>query len=254
MNSQYPSHLSMRCRSNTATPIEGFPDLHHRDFVSIIGWVSHRKLDRLVLAPYQRAILRRGVNRRSEFDEVENPDVLMGMEYARSVGTMVVDELAEVNDQVSGVVDILKARIEELEAKVVVMEDERHSFCWEAASLKAANSECILQMVELMMEVRGMRLFQVTLQHGLGNPIVVEDDEEEVEDSEVGSDFHQDDVVFSDIGRLSPGGGLLVEIGDDPWDVAYMVERAEERAELRARHLTMDDQAWREAMETEQLS
>ena len=32
------------------------------------------------------------------------------------------------------------------------------------------------------------------------------------------------------------------------------MDRAEERAELFARRLTMDDQAWREAMETEQLA
>ena len=47
----------MRRRSNTMTPIEGFGDLHHRDFVAIAGRVSHRKLDRLVLGPYQRAVL-----------------------------------------------------------------------------------------------------------------------------------------------------------------------------------------------------
>ena len=101
----------MRRRSNTATPIEGFGDLHHRDFVAIAGRVSRRKLDRLVLGPYQRAVLRRGVHRRSEFDEVENPDVLMGMEYAGSVGTMVIDELAEVNERTSGAIDILQEKI-----------------------------------------------------------------------------------------------------------------------------------------------
>ena len=234
------------------TPIEGFGDLHHQDFVSVAGWVSRRKLDRLVLGPYQRVILRRGVNRHSEHNEVENPDVLMGMEYARSVGTMVVDKLAEVNERVSGAVDILRVRIEELEGKVASLEDERHSFRREAASLKAANSECILQMAELMTEVHGMCLFQVVMQHGPGNPVVIEDDEE-VEDSEDGEDFHQDDVVFPDIGRVSPTG-RLVEIEEDPRDLSRAVDRAEERAELMACHLTMDDQAWREAMEMEQLS
>ena len=99
-----------------------------------------------------------------------------------------------------------------------------------------------------------MCLFQATLQHGPGNPVAIEDDEEIVEDSEDGRDFHQDDVVFLDIRRVSPGRGLLVEIEDDPRDAARAVERAEEREELQARHLTMDDQVWREAMETEQLS
>ena len=118
----------MRCRSNTATPIEGFGDLHHRDFVSVSGWVSRCKLDWLVLGPYQRAVLRWGIMRCAEHDEVESPDVLMGMEYAGSVGTMVIDELVEVNERVSGAVDILRMRIKELEGKVASLEDERHSF------------------------------------------------------------------------------------------------------------------------------
>ena len=94
-----------------------------------------------------------GINCRSEFDEVENPKVLMGMEYARSVGMMVVDELVDMNGQVLGAMDILKTRVEELEAKVAVMEDEQHSFHREASRLKATNLECILQMAELMTEV-----------------------------------------------------------------------------------------------------
>ena len=149
----------MHCCSNTATPIKGFGDLHHRDFVSIAGRVSRHKLDWLVLGPYQRAVLRRGVHCRSEFDEVKNPNVLMGMEYAGSVGTMVIDELAEVNKRTSGAIDILQEKIRTLEGKVASLEAERHSFRREAASLRAANSECILQMAELMTEVRGIHVF-----------------------------------------------------------------------------------------------
>ena len=73
-------------------------------------------------------------------------------------------------------------------------------------SCRAATSECVLQMAELMMEVRAMRLFQATLQHGPGNPIVVEDDKI-VEDSEAGSDFDGADVVFPNIGRFGPEEG-----------------------------------------------
>ena len=156
-----------------------------------------------------------------------------------------------------GAVDILRARIEELEGKVAVMEDERHSFCREAASLKAANSECTLQLAKLMMEVRGMRLFQAVMQHGPGNPVVIEDDEEIVEDSEVREGVEEGEVIWPDLGRVSLTG-RLVEIEEDPRDPSRAVdraeERAEERAELYARRLTMDDQAWREAMETEQAA
>ena len=177
----------------------------------------------------------------------------MGMEYAGSVGMMVIDELAEVNERVSGAVDILRARIEELEGKVASLEDERHSFRREAASLKAANSECILQMAELMTEVRGIRLFQAVMQHGPGNPIVVEDDEEVVEDSEDGREVEEGEVVWLDLRRVSPTG-CLVEIEEDPRDPSWAVDRAEERVELFARRLTMDDTAWREVMETEQAA
>ena len=250
----------MRRRSNTANPIEGFGDLHHRDFVSIAGRISRRKLDRLVLGPYQRAVLRRGVHRRSEFDEVVDPDVLMGMEYAGSVGTMVIDEVAEINERTSNAVDALQDKVSRLEAQVASLLDERHSFRREAASLKAANSECILQMAELMTEVRGIRVFQTALQHGPSNPIMIEDDEEKVEDSEIGRAFEEGEVeegevVWPDLGRGASPVGRLVEIEEeDPRDPSRAVDRAEERAELMARRLTMDDQAWREAMETEQLS
>ena len=148
-----------------------------------------------------------------EYDKVESPDVLMGMEYAGSVGTMVIDELVEVNKRVSGAVDILRVRIEELEGKVAVMEDECYSFHREATSLKAANSECMLHMAKLMTEVRGMRLFQAVMQHGPGNPVVVEDDKV-VEDLEAG-DVEDGEVVFPDIGLVSLTG-RLVEIEEDP--------------------------------------
>ena len=108
-------------------------------------------------------------------------------------------------------------------------------------------------MAELMTEVRGIRLFQVVMQHGPGNPVVVDDDEEVVEDSEVGRDVKDREIVWPDLGRVSPTG-CLVEIEEDPRDPSRAVDRAEERAELYARRLTMDDQAWREAMETEQAA
>ena len=70
-----------------------------------------------------------------------------------------------------------------------------------------------------------------------------------VEDSEV----EDGEVVFPDIGLVSPTG-CLVEIEEDPRDPSRAVDRAEERVELMAHCLMMDDQAWREAMEMEQLS
>ena len=155
-------------------PGEGFSELHHQDFVSVAGRISCCKLERLVLRPYQMAILHRGVLQRTDMDEVENSDVLMGMEYSGAIGTMVIDELAEVNSRVSTVVDSLKAKNEELEAdlgdmdrrlevekervreleeRVSSLESEHHTWSQEWLSCWAATLECVLQMAELMMEV-----------------------------------------------------------------------------------------------------
>ena len=132
---------------------------------------------------------------------------------------------------------------------------ERHLLRREAQSAKAATSDCIIQMAKLMTEVQALHLFQTMLQHGPRNLIMVEDDEVVEEMEEEGSDFNGDQVVFLDIGRFSPIPGILVPIVDeDPLDAVREIERRDEREELRQHHLTMDDQAWREAMEMEQLS
>ena len=113
-NKSYPSLLLMRRRSNATNPGEGFGDLHHWDFVSMASCVSHHKLERLILGPYQQAILCCGVSCQDHCDEIESGETLMGMEYAGSVGTMVMDELAEVNKRVSGAVNGLKTKTEDL--------------------------------------------------------------------------------------------------------------------------------------------
>ena len=259
-----------------AIPGEGFVDLHHRDFVGMAGHVSYRKIKRLVLRPYQKALLRQGVLCQNAHNEVESEDILMGMEYAGAVGMMVIDELANVNERVSSAVDSLKNKTEELERDgedldncleaekdkvweleewVIHLELEHHLLRQEMSLAKVAASECVLQMVELMMEVWALWLFQTTLQHGPENPIMVEDNEIVEEMEEEGSNFDGDQVVFPDVGRFSPVLGMLVPIVDeDPQDAAWEVERRDEREELRQCHLMMDDPAWREAMETEQLS
>ena len=185
------------------------------------GQVSCRKLKRLVLGPYQMAVLCQGVLRRADQDEVGNTDVLVGMEYSGAVGTMVIDELVEVNGRVSSAVDQLKEKAEvleqdqedldgcleaekervwELEEWIVHIELERHVLHQEVQSVKASSANCILQMVELMTEVWALQLFQTSLQHGPGNPIVVEDDEEVEETENESSDFNGDAVVFPDVG------------------------------------------------------
>ena len=76
--------------------------------------MSCYKLDQLILGLYQRAVLHHGVSRRSEIDKVESPDVLMGVEYTGAMGTMVMDEVVEVNKQISHQVDKLSTKAEDL--------------------------------------------------------------------------------------------------------------------------------------------
>ena len=56
-----------------------------------------------------------------------------------------------------------RERIRELEERVSSLESECHAWAWERNSCRAATSECVLQMVELMTEVHAMCLFQTAL-------------------------------------------------------------------------------------------
>ena len=150
----------------------------------MVGHVSWHKLKWLVLGPYQKALLCQGILRWNAHNEVENDEVLMGMEYAGAVGTMVINELAKVNECVSLAIDRLKnkteelerdgedmdscleverERVQELEEQVIHLEMEHHLLRWETSSAKAVASECVLQMVELMTEVHALQLSQTTL-------------------------------------------------------------------------------------------
>ena len=54
-----------------------FSDIHHQDFVGVTGHVARRQLNQLILSPYQMSLLERSVHRHGEFDEAEDPSVLM---------------------------------------------------------------------------------------------------------------------------------------------------------------------------------
>ena len=72
-----------------------FSDLYHKDFVLVARHVGRRQLARLDIAPYQRAVLERGVN---HWHQSQVPDRRMeqSMGYTGSVGVMLMDELAGV--------------------------------------------------------------------------------------------------------------------------------------------------------------
>ena len=172
-NEQYPSLLLMRRRLNCTNPGEGFGDLHHWGFVSMASHVSCCKLEWLILGPYQQAVLHRSVSHQEHCDKVESWEMLMGMEYAGSVGTMVMDELAEVNERVSGAVNGLKTKTEDLgwdyndlngcfeveKEKVVRLEEiaqmkaEHHLLRWEFTAQKEDMTMLTTSVLELLDEV-----------------------------------------------------------------------------------------------------
>jgi len=80
-------------------PEEGFEDLFRDDFIMAAGQVLRRKLNRLTTGPYQWALLRRGVSKRVDPEDERVPVLQQAMEYAGSVGTMLLDEVAYVNGQ-----------------------------------------------------------------------------------------------------------------------------------------------------------
>ena len=82
-----------------AWPEEGFEDLYRDDFIMAAGRVSRRKLNRITTGPYQRALLRRGVSKRVDPEDKRVPVLQQAMEYAGSVGMMLLDEVTYVNGQ-----------------------------------------------------------------------------------------------------------------------------------------------------------
>jgi len=73
--------------------------LYRDDFIMASGCVARRKLDRLETGPYQRALLRRGVTKKVDVEDERVPVLQQAMEYASTVGTMVMDELAYVHER-----------------------------------------------------------------------------------------------------------------------------------------------------------
>jgi len=104
-------------------PEEGFKDLFRDDFIMAAGRVSRRKLNRIEIGPYQRALLRQGVSKKVDVEDERIPVLKQAMEYAGAVGTMVLDELAYVNGQTAlgfgrGIVQV-EREIERVDEAVV---------------------------------------------------------------------------------------------------------------------------------------
>jgi len=77
-----------------------------------VSRVSQRQLDRLEVGPYQKALLKQGLLKREE-EEEESSDIRQAMEYTTAVGTMLVDDLASVNERVGNTLNVQSDRIGE---------------------------------------------------------------------------------------------------------------------------------------------
>ena len=221
------------------------------------------------------ALLERGSRCHGEFDEVEDQGILMSIEYSSAVGIMVVDKVAHLNkcmsrvmvelQETTALMDVDYTSLEvwfnkevrkqrEVEQKLMVAEDDCQNLRDEVQNLWGLFNNILFCLADVEVEVQDLRLFHAVVQHGQDNPIVFNENDKEVADLEDKVEILEEGEVRD--GTVFPARGILVPIEDeeDPWEASRQVDRAEERAELMHSRLTMDDVAFREAMETEQVA
>ena len=152
-------------------------------------------------------------------------------------------------------------RTRELDGEVTQLRTSLYHLQGEVQNYQGLLNNVLMCFGDVEEEVRQAHLFQVVQQHGPNNPIVVEENDETVADSEdecqhlAGEAEEEDGEIRG--GAVFLTSGILVPIEDeeeDPREVARVVEQAEERAELMRCHLMMDDVAFWEAMELEQAA
>jgi len=87
------------------------------------GQVSRRKLNWITTGPYQRTLLRQGVSKRVDPEDKRVPVLQQAMEYAGSVGTMLLDKVAYVNGQtesgIGRVMNGIEREVERVDEAVV---------------------------------------------------------------------------------------------------------------------------------------
>ncbi|KAF9789848.1 hypothetical protein BJ322DRAFT_1018427 [Thelephora terrestris] len=105
----HPTLGAVMDRTATADPNEGFSDLGFRDFLQAARRVSRRKLARIETNPYANELLNRGVEFVTEANETFNSVLEANVLHTGNVGSMLMDEVAHVNERIDG-------RREEIEA------------------------------------------------------------------------------------------------------------------------------------------
>ncbi|KAF9788767.1 hypothetical protein BJ322DRAFT_1184096 [Thelephora terrestris] len=124
----YPTLGNVMDRTATADPNEGFTDLGFRDFIQASRRVSRRKLAHIETNPYATELLNRGVKFVTETNETFNSVLEASVIHTGNVGSMLMDEIAHVNERVDG----RREEIEKLEKEflgchegILKIEDEQ---------------------------------------------------------------------------------------------------------------------------------
>ena len=171
-NIPYPSYESLRRRSHHSCPDDGFEDLHCQDFIRVAGHVSQHKLALLDIPDYQRGLLQQGVTHRVE-EEARSVDLWLGMEYLSAIGITLMDEMADVNEQVSDCLDLVIDQVQEALRDVGDMDARLEEERVRGDRLEGELAETRRELNELKAIVRGLSLWRTTMQHGPGNLIIV---------------------------------------------------------------------------------
>ena len=100
------------------------------------------------------------------------------MGYAASVGAMIFDEMATVNEQAENRMDALNTALVVAEDKIAAGQE------WSERHVRAVREmdrllQLNIRMHKLIMELR------TAVRHSRDNPIVIDDDEEEQEEGEI---------------------------------------------------------------------
>jgi len=224
--------------------------MQRSDFILAVGRVGRRKLVRLdVSHPYQRAFLNRGLVRTRVIDEEADPSLDQATMYAAGLTTMVMAEMADISDVLENRIfrnmDMQDVRMNEVEREVEQAKDEivnNHDELLQAqvdiGDLRYRNRTLEDRVLRLEEQVQDLMAFRTVLQHGPGNPIVVEDDEDEVEiveDSEPGREVLIEEMTpaaIQEVREMTPGeyrGRLVLidEIEEDGevWEDERMFRR-----------------------------
>ena len=235
-NEQYPSYDSASRRSNTSHPDDGFKDLHRQDFIHVAGHVSQRKLAILEVHPYSRALLNRGINHRVH-EEVSSEDLRLRMEFSSAIGTMLMDEMVDINEAVSNRITVVEDRVqealrdiielwlalEEERRRVSVLDTEQEVLCRTIANLQQS-------LTAMSAVVRDLLLWWTMIQHGPENLIVIEEDDKSlVADSKVEIVEERDPPGYWD--------HHIVEEEEDLREAALEIEQVEEWEEFERRRI-----------------